>query len=296
MPEGDAVELTISLDRGRSATAATGEALSVALALAPSDPAQASTYRIEPDRVDLRAVTSPDGKQSAATVVRLAALADEFVNDDRLMLNLVTTGEAAYGAGSVDSSFEIEVRDTTLKQIAPRSDSTVKQAFDAASAAAAGADGLNPGEAFSVAVSELFEGIAAGSTVVYSASSSDSSVQVSASSTAVTVTAVSAGSAAVRVTARVTGASSAVPQTRSDEAAVEQTVTVTGPAVARRPDRGPAGGGGRGRRHHPDGECEPRGARGRGRDGAVDGGRPGRRAGAVVGDDRGGRDERRRPC
>ena len=228
VPEGDAVELTISVDRGRSATAATGEALSVALTLAPSDPAQASTYRIEPDRVDLRAVTSPDGKQSAATVVRLEALADEFVNDDRLMLNLVTTGEAAYGAGSVDSSFEIEVRDTTLKQIAPRSDSTVKQAFDAASAAAAGADGLNPGEAFSVAVSELFEGIAAGSTVVYSASSSDSSVQVSASSTAVTVTAVSAGSAAVRVTARVTGASSAVPQTRSDEAAVEQTVTVTG--------------------------------------------------------------------
>ena len=231
VPEGGAVELTISVDRGRGGTASTGEALSVALSLAPSDPAQASTYRLAPDRVDLPAVTSPDGKQSAATVVRLEALADEFVNDDRLTLNLVTTGEAAYGAGSVGSGFEIGIRDTTVKQIAPRSDAAVKQAFDAASAPAAGADGLNPGEAFSVAVSELFERMAPGSTVVYSASSSDPSVQASASSTAVTVTAVSAGSAAVRVTARVTGAASAVPQTRADEAAVEHTVTVTDPPL-----------------------------------------------------------------
>ena len=227
VPEGGAVELTISVDRGRGGTASTGEALSVALSLAPSDPAQASTYRLTPARVDLPAVMPPDGKQSASTVVRLEALADEFVNDDRLTLNLVTTGEAAYGAGLVQSRFEIEVQDTTVKKIAPKSDSAVKRAFDAARAAAAGADGLNPGEEFSVAVSELFDGIAAGNTVVYSASSSDPSVQVSASSTAVTVTAVSAGSAAVRVTARVTGSSSAVPQTRSDEAAVEQTVTVT---------------------------------------------------------------------
>ena len=227
VPEGGAVELTVSVDRGRGGTASTGEALSVALSLAPGDPAQASTYRLTPARVDLPAVMPPDGKQSASTVVRLEALADDFVNDDRLTLDLVTTGEAAYGAGSVDSSFEIEVGDTTVKQIAPRPDSAVAQAFDTAQAAAAGADGLNPGETFSVAVSELFEGIAPGSTVVYSATSSDPSVEASASSTAVTVTAVSGGSAAVRVIARVTGASSAVPQTRRDEAAVEHTVTVT---------------------------------------------------------------------
>jgi len=142
------------------------------------------------------------------------------------VVNLVTTGEAAYGEGTVESSFEIEVGDTTVKQIAPRPDSAVKQAFDAASAAAAGTDGLNPGEAFSVAVTDLFDVLATGSTVVYSASSSDPSVEVSASSAAVTVTAVSAGSADVRVTARVTGVSAAVPQTRRDEAAVEHTVTV----------------------------------------------------------------------
>ena len=105
-------------------------------------------------------VLPPDGKQSAATVVRLEALADEFVNDDRLTLSLVTTGQATHGAGSVDGSFEIEIRDTTVKQIAPRSDAAVKQAFDAASAVAAGMDGLNPGETFSVAVSELFNVLA----------------------------------------------------------------------------------------------------------------------------------------
>ncbi len=226
LPEGGAVELTVSVDRGRGGTATTGEALAVALSLAPGDPAQAATYQLAPDRVALPAVMAPDGKQSAATVVRLEALADDFVNDDRLTVDLVTTGEAAYGAGSVGSTFEIEVRDTTVKQIAPRSDAAVKQAFNSASAAAAGANGLNPGEAFSVAVGDLFEGIAPGSTVAYSATSSDPSVQVSASSTAVTVTAASAGSAAVRVTARVTPPASAVPQTRADEAAVEHTVTV----------------------------------------------------------------------
>ena len=225
--EGGAVELTISVDRGRGDAATTGEALSVALALAPADPAHASTYLVAPARVELPAVTTPAGKQSAATVVQLEALADEFVNDDRLTLNLVTTGEAAYGAGSVDSSFAIAVEDTTVKKVSAKSDAAVKQAFDAARTAAEGTGGLNPGEEFSVAVSDLFEGLAAGSTVVYSASSSDPSVQVSASSSAVTVTAVSAGSAAVRIAARVTGSSSAVPQTRSDEAAVEQTVTVT---------------------------------------------------------------------
>ena len=227
VPEGGTVELTISVDRGRGNTASTGEALSVALSLAPSDPAQASTYRLTPARVELPAVMPPDGKQSASTVIRLEALADEFVNDDRLTLSLVTTGEVVHGPGSVDSSFEIDVQDTTVKQIAPKPDSAVKQAFDAARAVAAGADGLNPGEAFSVAVSELFDVTATGGTVVYSATSSDPSVQVSASTTAVTMTAVSAGSAAVRVNARVRGASAAVPQIRRDEAAVEHTVTVT---------------------------------------------------------------------
>ena len=71
-------------------------------ALAPSDPAQASTCRLAPDRGDLPAVTSPDRTEPAATVVRLEALPDEFINGDRLTLNVVTTGGVAYGAGSVD--------------------------------------------------------------------------------------------------------------------------------------------------------------------------------------------------
>ena len=202
----------------------------MALALAPADAAHASSYRLTPARVDLPAVATPAGKQSAAAV-RLEARADEFVGDDRLTLNLTTTGEAANGPGSVDSTFAIAVGDTTVKKVSAKSDAAVKQAFDAARRAAEGADGLNRGEAFTVAGADLFEGMAAGSTVRYTASSSDpSSVRVSTSEAAVTVTAVSAGTATVRVAARVTGSSSvssAVPQTRSDEAAVEQAVTVT---------------------------------------------------------------------
>ena len=91
----------------------------------------------------------------------------------------VTTGEAACGPGSVDGSFGLEVRDTTVKQIAGRPDWAVKQTFDAAQASAAGAAGLNPGESFSVAVNELFDVLAPGSTVVHSATSSDPLVQVS---------------------------------------------------------------------------------------------------------------------
>ena len=34
----------------------------------------------------------------------------------------MTTGETACGPDSVDGSYEIEVRDTTVKQIAPRPD------------------------------------------------------------------------------------------------------------------------------------------------------------------------------
>ena len=197
--EGGAVDLTIPVDRGGGAAATTGEALAVAVALAPADPAQASSYRLAPARVELPAVT-PTGRQAAATVVRLAALADEFVNDDRLTLDLVTTGEVAYGPGSVESGFALEIEDTTVKQVSARSDTAVKQAFDAARTAAEGADGLNPGEEFSVAVSDLFdETTTAGGTVVYSASSSDPSVRVAASGAEVTVTAVSPGSATVRV-------------------------------------------------------------------------------------------------
>ena len=87
----------------------------------------------------------------------------------------------------------------------------MKQTFDAAQASAAGAVGLNPDESLSVAVNELFDVLAPGGTVVHSATSSDPLVQVSASSTTVTVTAVLVGSAAVRVAARVTGTSAAVP-------------------------------------------------------------------------------------
>ena len=119
-----------------------------------------------------------------------------------------------------------------MKQIAPRSAAAVKQAFDAASAPAAGTDGLNPGETVSVSVGELFDVLATDSTVAY---------------LGLLVRPVGnrglGGSAAVRVTARVNGAAVAVPQSRADEAAGHR----HRPAAAGHLDRGPAAVGGRGR-------------------------------------------------
>ena len=61
VPEGGAVVLTVSVDRGRGGTASTGEALSVALSVAPSDPAQASTYQLAPDQLLLAAFLAAGG-------------------------------------------------------------------------------------------------------------------------------------------------------------------------------------------------------------------------------------------
>jgi len=49
-------------------------------------------------------------------------------------------GKPACGAGTVDGGFAIEVRDKTVKQIAPKPDVAVKEAFGDAVAAAGRAD------------------------------------------------------------------------------------------------------------------------------------------------------------
>ena len=55
-------------------------------------------------------------------------------------------GKAAYGAGTLDDgSFAIKVRDTTVKQIAPKPD-VAKEAFGDAVTAVAGANGWNTGD------------------------------------------------------------------------------------------------------------------------------------------------------
>ena len=79
----------------------------VALALAPGDLVQTSTCRLSLNRVELPAVAIPAGRQSATTVVRLEALADELVSDDPLTLDL---GKPACGAGTVDGGIAIKVR------------------------------------------------------------------------------------------------------------------------------------------------------------------------------------------
>jgi len=74
--EGGAVDLAVSVDRDHGDTTTMAEVLSVGLALAPGDPVQASDLPPFTEPVELPAVAIPAGRQSATTVVRLAALAN----------------------------------------------------------------------------------------------------------------------------------------------------------------------------------------------------------------------------
>ena len=221
---GDPVSLVVTVDRGTGDDAVSPEALTVTLE--PANSAQALDYRITPsNEVAIAAGAGVEGKTSS-TAITLEALRDEDVGNEALVLNLVTTGDSDNGPGQSIGTFAIDLTDMTVKQIAPKSDADVNAAVDAARMAAEGEDGLNPGESFSVAMNDLFDGSVAGATVAYSASSSDASVGVSTSGTSVMVDAVSAGTATVTVTATVTGVSSAIPQSVSNVAQVAFDVMV----------------------------------------------------------------------
>ena len=221
---GDPVSLVVTVDRGTGDDAVSTEALAVTLE--PANSAQALDYRITPsNEVVIAAGAGVEGKTSSAAIT-LEALRDEDVGNEALVLNLVTTGDSDNGPGQSIGTFSIDLTDMTVKKIAPKSDADVNAAVDAARMAAEGEYGLNPGESFSVAMNDLFDGIVAGATVAYSASPSDATVGVSTSGTSVMVDAVSAGTATVTVTATVTGVSSAIPQSVSNVAQVAFDVMV----------------------------------------------------------------------
>ena len=218
---GDSVSLLVTVDRGTGDDAVSPEALAVTLV--PADSAQALDYRITPSN-EVVIAAGPGITSSAA--ITLEALRDEDVGNEALVLNLVTTGDSDNGPGQSIGTFSIDLTDMTVTKIEPKSDADVDAAVDSARGAAEGEDGLNPGESFSVQVTDLFNGME-GDTVAYSASSSDDgSVGVSTSGTSVMVDAVSAGTATVTVTATVTGVSSAIPQSVSNVAQVAFDVMV----------------------------------------------------------------------
>ena len=200
---------------------------SFTVSVAPYDSAQALDYRVSPSSLKTAAAIALGSKTTVGPFA-LEVLDDEDVGMEALMLNLEVTGDAMYGPGTSTGSFSIDITDTTMKQVEPKPESEAYPAIEAAMAAAAGEEGLNPGESFMVMTSDLFM-VADGYTASYGASIEGGAVTASASGDAITVTAVEAGEAKVTVTATASAASSSfnAEQSVANVATIMFPITVT---------------------------------------------------------------------
>ena len=223
---GDPVYLTVTVDRGTSRSNITNEDLTVEIRAA--DPAQASDYDLSLSRITLDG--KDDGKQSNGFGVEIMLSAldnDEDVGAEDLVLNLVVSGVAANGAGTSTGTFPIAIVDETEPKIWPLPEAEAYPAITDAMEAAAGENGFNPGESFTVMTSDLF-GLADGYTASYKASVDGEAVSISASGDSLKVNAETAGSAKVTVTGKANMSSSSFlpAQTVSDEASITFEVMV----------------------------------------------------------------------
>ena len=114
-----------------------------------------------------------------------------------------------------------------MKKVEPRSEEDAYPAIMSAMEMAAGEDGLNPGESFTVMAEDLFM-VADGYTASYGVSVEGGAVSVSASSDSITVTGTEVGEAKVTVTAtaKMAGSSFLPEQTTSDVARITFPVMV----------------------------------------------------------------------
>ena len=221
----DPVYLSVTLDRGSSRAGITDEALTVDIE--PADPAQVGDYELSVSEVEFE--EKPTGRQSsdASVDIKLTALSDEDVGMEYLVLNLVVSGASSRGSATSTGTFTIAIVDNTTKKVAPKSEEDAYPAIMTAIEEAAGEDGLNPGESFTVMVEDLFT-VMDGYTASYRAAVEGGAVSVSASSDIVTVTAREIGESKVTVTATAAmAASSFIPeQTVSDVASITFPVMV----------------------------------------------------------------------
>ena len=158
---------------------------------------------------------------------KVEVLEDEDVGMEELILSLDVTGQAANGPGTSSGTFSLSIEDNTEKKVWPLPEAEAYPAITDARDAAAGDDGLNPGESFTVMTRDLF-GLMEGYTAAYGASVEGGAVSVSASGDSVTVNAVSAGESKVTVTATAKMASSSfqAEQTVSNVASITFPVMV----------------------------------------------------------------------
>ena len=196
------------------------------VAVTGANPAQALDYKITAPSSTRITTGSARGTARVGPWV-VEVLADEDVGMEELMLSLDVTGDPTYGPGTSSGTLSIGIEDNTEKKVWPLPEAEAYPAITDAMDAAAGDDGLNPGETFTVMTSDLF-GLAEGYTAAYAASVEGGAVSVSASGDSVTVNAVSAGESKVTVTATAKMASSsfAPEQTVSNVASITFAVEV----------------------------------------------------------------------
>ena len=191
-----------------------------------ADPSQALDYKITRPSGDRMTTGSARGTERVGPWV-IEVNADEDVGMENLMLSLDVEGTAANGGGSSSGSFSLAIEDNTAKKVWPLPEAEAYPAITDAKDAAAGDNGLNPGESFTVMTSDLF-GLMEGYTAAYAASVEGGAVSVSASGDSVTVEAVAVGESKVTVTATAKMASSSFQpeQTTSNVASITFPVEV----------------------------------------------------------------------
>ena len=221
--EGETIRIAVMpLDEDGKQTTA-GEKL--AIMLAPSGDADARDYR------PLGAIEIAQG-QNLSNVVELVVEEDGDVGMETLMLDATVSGEAVNGTETSTSAgvLSIGIEDATAKKITHKPNADTTAAVEAAMAEALGdGEGLNPGESFTVMMTDLFDPPMDGYAASYGASvSAGGVVSYSVSGDAVTVTAEKAGDATVTVTATAREATSSATgsQSVSNVAEVEIPVTV----------------------------------------------------------------------
>ena len=226
MEGGDPVFLTITVDRGRGmADRITDEELTVDIR--SSDAGQVADYDLSESRITLESRSSGKQTNDIDLEIELSARSDEDVGMEYLMLNLEVSGDSDIGTETSTGTFSIGIVDNTMKKVEPKAEADAYPAIMDAMEAAAGDDGLNPGESFTVMASDLFM-VAEGYTASYGVSVEGGAVSVSASSDSITVTAAAVGESKVTVTATAKMASSSfIPeQTMSDVAKITFPVMV----------------------------------------------------------------------
>ncbi|MCY4574873.1 MAG: fibronectin type III domain-containing protein, partial [Gemmatimonadetes bacterium] len=248
--EGDNITLTYTIDRNPPDTIVldpetlqyTSEALTLTV-MAMDGSSMNDDFRIVAPKVTIEEQRG-GGTQTADVEVEIKL--DDDLGEEMLVLEAtLAAADTMYGPSDPSDPYSsdpvsaqrlkeattatITIKDATVKQIQPKGETEVKQAVDDAKAEGGGDEGLNPGESFSVMVSDLFTETT-GYTGDYDVSATGSAVKTSISSNGdVMVEAVEVGMSTVTVTAKASMSMSslvATRQTSADSAEVDFDVDV----------------------------------------------------------------------